>query len=112
MTIQIITISDVVDKDAATGNDVVTDQVTFSVESTSNFRGAERPATAMLMASAIRSLVENDKTFLLELGRSSLGGHQTARVRQRLNKLQALEDAGVDNWEWYGDAIASLADES
>lgn len=23
-------------------------------------------------------------------------------------KLRALEDAGVDNWEWYGDAMATL----
>ena len=23
-------------------------------------------------------------------------------------KLSALEDAGVDNWEWYGDAMQSI----
>lgn len=26
-------------------------------------------------------------------------------------KLKALEDAGVDNWDWYGEAIASLNDD-
>jgi hypothetical protein len=26
-------------------------------------------------------------------------------------KLEALENAGVDNWVWYGDAMASLTDE-
>jgi hypothetical protein len=26
-------------------------------------------------------------------------------------KLGALEEAGVDNWEWYGDAMQSLVDD-
>ncbi len=26
-------------------------------------------------------------------------------------KLRALEQAGVDNWEWYGDAMATLQEE-
>jgi len=26
-------------------------------------------------------------------------------IQERLNLLNALEIAGVDNWEWYGDAI-------
>lgn len=26
-------------------------------------------------------------------------------------KLQALENAGVDNWEWYGDAMEALHNE-
>jgi hypothetical protein len=31
-------------------------------------------------------------------------------VTQRLRKLQALEDYGVDNWEGYGDAMRSLGE--
>ena len=27
---------------------------------------------------------------------------------KRMDKLQALEEAGVDNWEGYGDAMAEL----
>lgn len=27
-------------------------------------------------------------------------------------KLSALENAGVDNWEWYGDAMDSIGEES
>jgi hypothetical protein len=27
------------------------------------------------------------------------------RLIDRDNKLTALENAGVDNWEWYGDAL-------
>ncbi len=26
-------------------------------------------------------------------------------------KLRALENAGVDNWEWYGDAMEAMNDE-
>lgn len=26
-------------------------------------------------------------------------------------KLRALENAGVDNWEWYGDAMSELYDD-
>ena len=32
-------------------------------------------------------------------------------VQQRLDKLTALEGSGVDNWEWYDDAIATLVDD-
>ena len=28
-----------------------------------------------------------------------------------LKKLSALENAGVDNWEWYGDVMATLEEE-
>lgn len=29
----------------------------------------------------------------------------------RDHKLQCLENAGVDNWEWYGDAMEAYNDE-
>jgi len=38
----------------------------------------------------------------------------TARFQELLNdeaKLSALEVAGVDNWEWYGEAMATLGDD-
>lgn len=30
---------------------------------------------------------------------------------RRSRILEALENAGVDNWEWYGDAMATLEEE-
>jgi len=32
-------------------------------------------------------------------------------VQQRLDKLDALEAGGVDNWEWYDEAMSVLDDE-
>ena len=34
-----------------------------------------------------------------------------ARLKADQRKLEALERAGVDNWEWYGDAMQTLEDE-
>jgi len=70
------------------------------------------------------------QTFLDELGKavvavmaerdqlaSSLSTVQTelqqhkdalAQAQGSIRKLAALEAAGVDNWEWYGDAMAEL----
>ena len=33
------------------------------------------------------------------------------RYQERERKLSALENAGVDNWEWYGDAMAEFEDD-
>ena len=33
------------------------------------------------------------------------------RYQERDRKLSALENAGVDNWEWYGDAMTEFEDE-
>ena len=33
------------------------------------------------------------------------------RYQERDRKLSALENAGVDNWDWYDDAMADLEDE-
>lgn len=33
-------------------------------------------------------------------------------VQQRLDKLSALEAGGVDNWEWYDEAMSVLDDEA
>ena len=32
-------------------------------------------------------------------------------LQRAQQKLEALEAAGVDNWEWYGDAMAALSSE-
>jgi hypothetical protein len=32
-------------------------------------------------------------------------------VQFRLAKLEALENAGVDNWTWYDEAMSGLFDE-
>jgi hypothetical protein len=34
-----------------------------------------------------------------------------ADIIEQLDKLAALEAAGVDNWEWYGEALSSMNDE-
>lgn len=34
------------------------------------------------------------------------------KAEERLKKLDALEGHGVDNWEWYDDAMSSIADET
>ena len=31
-------------------------------------------------------------------------------LETRINKLDALEAYGVDNWEWYDDAMSSITD--
>lgn len=36
---------------------------------------------------------------------------QNAEVQKRLEKLDALEAGGVDNWEWYGEAMSGVNDE-
>ena len=33
-----------------------------------------------------------------------------ANVQRRLDKLAALEDGGVDNWDWYGECMSTLND--
>ena len=33
------------------------------------------------------------------------------RLVEAAKKLSALERAGVDNWEWYGDAMESMEEE-
>lgn len=36
---------------------------------------------------------------------------EIADLKDRLRKLDALEHAGVDNWEWYDNAMQSIAEE-
>lgn len=36
---------------------------------------------------------------------------QYASLLRESRKLRALENAGVDNWEWYDEAISSLEEE-
>lgn len=36
---------------------------------------------------------------------------QYAELLRESRKLRALENAGVDNWEWYGDAMSELYDD-
>lgn len=33
---------------------------------------------------------------------------ELSKLERDQKKLAALEGAGVDNWEWYGDAMASI----
>jgi len=43
-----------------------------------------------------------------DLDNVSIPKAELDRLRRAAAKLAALEDAGVDNWEWYGDAMSSL----
>ena len=38
----------------------------------------------------------------------SISQDEFNRLVEARNILEALEAAGVDNWEWYGDAIKTL----
>lgn len=38
-----------------------------------------------------------------------VGRNRYKRLMEDQDKLNALEQAGVDNWEWYGEAMRSLA---
>lgn len=41
----------------------------------------------------------------------SLTKHVSDEIEYDLRKLSALEAGGVDNWEWYDDAMESLREE-
>ncbi len=47
--------------------------------------------------------LDGDWGAILEMARKEL-----EKTEESLAKLNALERAGVDNWEWYDDAMESL----
>ena len=50
-------------------------------------------------------MTQNDETVTISYG-------EYQRLQERSRKLDALENAGVDNWEWYDDAMASVKAEN
>ncbi len=52
-------------------------------------------------------IVPNEKQEMVTIGKAELN-----YLQRRSEILRHLENAGVDNWEWYGDAIAAFNEES
>lgn len=50
----------------------------------------------------------NEEIYIEEIERLK---KELAAANKRLRKLDALEAGGVDNWEWYDEAMSSLSDE-
>lgn len=40
------------------------------------------------------------------MGKITVSKDEWRKIQRQLDKLSALENNGVDNWEWYGDALA------
>lgn len=55
----------------------------------------------------IRGQMSADVILLFDATLANLG-KPSAATQTRLDKLSALEDAGVDNWEGYDEAMAEL----
>ena len=56
----------------------------------------------------IRRIVAHDAEQRAEIEQQA---KEIADLKDRLRKLDALERGGVDNWEWYGDAMQSIDQE-
>jgi hypothetical protein len=76
------------------------------------WKEALKPAGVVFMQEIIDQIPEEHGarhafTCMLE----ALTEHQPKEVEEKLAKLQALENGGVDNWDGYDFAMEELADE-
>lgn len=57
--------------------------------------------------------IEGDEAAILDITITTINRLEKfkADAQPRLRKLDALEASGVDNWEWYDEAMSSLAED-
>lgn len=71
-----------------------------------------QPASAQFVQEIMDQVPEeHGARAAFEIVLNRLAESVSDEVEQRLAKLQALENSGVDNWEYYDDAMESLEDE-
>ena len=65
-------------------------------------------ASVTMSEPMFRKLLSSIETALAHDGSVSLSMEEHSELLYAQAKLNALEAAGVDNWEWYGDAMEKL----